>query len=142
MAPVNQTRVNVINITSTVRTAIIATALILAVGAGAQARIGALDVANTGLSVAPGKIHSVHQVKDNDSLLYEILIDGNDGATHSVRVNDAGRVINHPSRTNVTHAAFYASSNGGGMSGSDGESATNEFSSQQDRRTVCLGDLA
>lgn len=113
------------NISTNARSIFLATALVLAVGAGAQARTTALDVANSALTVAPGKIHSVHQVKDNDTLLYEVMVDGDDGAMHTVKVDEAGKVISNISRTNVTHDAFYASSNGGGSGAADGESAKN-----------------
>ncbi len=113
------------NITSTARSVFLATALVLAVGAGAQAKSSALDVANSALTVAPGKIHSVHQVKDNDTLLYEVMVDGDDGAMHTIKVDESGKVINHISRTNMTHDAFYASSNGGGSGAADGESTKN-----------------
>lgn len=89
-------------ITSTARAAFLATALVFVAGAGAQAANSLKDIENYGLAVAPGKIHSVHQVKDNDTLLYEIMIDGDDGATHTVKVDDAGNVINHSSRLNMS----------------------------------------
>ncbi|MEM5474419.1 hypothetical protein WNZ14_22045 [Hoeflea sp. AS60] len=102
------------SVTSTARTAILATALVLVAGAGAQAANSVKDIENYGLSVAPGKIHSVYQVKDNDSLLYEIMIDGNDGAAHSVKVDDAGNVINHTSRLNISHGHDGAAVSHGG----------------------------
>lgn len=89
------------NINSTVRAAILASALALVASAGAQAA-SLKDIENYGLSVAPGKVHSVHQVKDNDSLLYEVMIDGDDGATHTVKVDEAGKLINHTSRLNIS----------------------------------------
>ncbi len=92
------------NIKSTARNIIIASALVLATGIAAQAKSSALDVAAQATKMFPGKIHSVHAVKDNDNLLYEITLDGDDGATHAIRYNAAdGKMVNHISRVNITH---------------------------------------